>query len=365
MTMISRIYQAFVVFTVVWLTACGGSSSPSVSAVTATALNYGQASVFTVAGELLDQNISASAQGCLNLAPVAGGNSTSQSWTCTVDAVGTAAVKLQIKTNTGTVLKEQAFDVPVPTSPVVIGIQSDRLMYSQTTTFTFTGQSLDKDFSVSIKGCKGLALVAGGSATAQSVTCAVNAVGTAAVVVDAKLGSGTVLQSKPFDVLAPQVTLTTNLGNMVVELDAAATPLTTNNFLQYVNDQFYDNTIIHRIVTSGIFVAQGGWLTPTPEVKAGLRAPIALEVGKGLSNVRGTIAMARASALNSATSQFYLNLSDNVALDTAGGGYAIFGRLVSGLPVLDALAAIPTSTQFGLNDFPAQSVLVQSAAQTR
>jgi cyclophilin family peptidyl-prolyl cis-trans isomerase len=97
----------------------------------------------------------------------------------------------------------------------------------------------------------------------------------------------------------PQVTLTTNLGNMVVELDADSAPLTVNNFLQYVNDQFYDNTIIHRIVTSSIFVAQGGWLTPTPEVKAGLRAPIALEVGKGLSNVRGTIAMARTAALNS------------------------------------------------------------------
>jgi cyclophilin family peptidyl-prolyl cis-trans isomerase len=171
--------------------------------------------------------------------------------------------------------------------------------------------------------------------------------------------------AKAMDVPAPQVTLTTNLGAMVVELDAAAAPLTANNFLQYVNDQFYNNTIIHRIVTSGIFVAQGGWLTPTPEVKAGLRAPIALEVGKGLSNVRGTIAMARTSALNSATSQFYLNLSDNVALDTTNGGYAVFGKLVSGMPLLDVLASTPTSTQFGLNDFPAQSVLVQSAAQTR
>ena len=177
--------------------------------------------------------------------------------------------------------------------------------------------------------------------------------------------NGTVLLGKTTDVPAPQVTLTTNLGTMVLQLDATAVPQTANNFLKYVNDQFYDNTIIHRIVTSGIFVAQGGWLTPTLEFKAGLRAPIALEVGKGLSNVRGTIAMARASALNSATSQFYLNLSDNVALDTANGGYAVFGRVVSGLPLLDALAATPTATQFGQNDFPVQSVLVQSASQTR
>lgn len=348
------------------LAACGGgNSTPSVQSISSAPLVYGQASEFTLAGQMLDESVSVSAQGCADLTTASGATLTSRALSCTVNAVGTGAVVLQAKTASGAVLKEQAFDVPVPTSPVVIAIQSDRLMYSKTTTFTFTGQSLDKDFSVSVKGCKGLALVAGGSATAQSVTCAVNAVGTAAVVVDAKLASGTVLQSKPFDVLAPQVTMTTNLGTMVLELDAAAAPLTVNNFLQYVNDQFYDNTIIHRIVTSGIFVAQGGWLTPTPEIKAGARPPIALEVGKGLSNVRGTIAMARTAALNSATSQFYLNLSDNVALDTANGGYAVFGKLVSGLPVLEALAATPTSTQYGFNDFPVQNVLVQSAAQTR
>jgi peptidyl-prolyl cis-trans isomerase A (cyclophilin A) len=314
---------------------------------------------------MLDASLNVSAKGCTNLTEVSGGTTNSRAVSCMVNAAGTGAVVLQAKTSSGAVLNEQAFDVPVPTSPVVIAIQSDRLMYSKSTQWTFTGQALDKDFTVSTKGCVGLALVAGGTSTSKSVTCNITAAGPSAVTVEAKLANGSVLLAKTMDVPAPQVTLTTNLGTMVVELDATAAPLTANNFLQYVNDQFYDNTIIHRIVTSGIFVAQGGWLTPTPEVKAGLRAPIALEVGKGLSNVRGTIAMARASALNSATSQFYLNLSDNVALDTSNGGYAVFGKLVSGLPVLDALAAIQTGTQFGLNDFPAQSVLVQSAAQTR
>jgi cyclophilin family peptidyl-prolyl cis-trans isomerase len=328
-------------------------------------LVYGQASVFTLAGQMLDESVSVSAQGCANLTPAAGATATSRALSCTVNAVGTGAVVLQAKAASGSVLKEQAFDVPVPTSPVVTAIESDRLMYSKSTQWTFTGLALDKDFSVSTKGCVGLALVAGGTSTSKSVTCNITAAGPSAVTIEAKLANGTVLMAKAMDVPAPQVTLTTNLGAMVVELDAAAAPLTANNFLQYVNDQFYNNTIIHRIVTSGIFVAQGGWLTPTPEVKAGLRAPIALEVGKGLSNVRGTIAMARTSALNSATSQFYLNLSDNVALDTTNGGYAVFGKLVSGMPLLDVLASTPTSTQFGLNDFPAQSVLVQSAAQTR
>jgi peptidyl-prolyl cis-trans isomerase A (cyclophilin A) len=348
------------------LAACGGGNvSPLVQSISSEPLVYGQASVFTLAGQMLDESVSVSAQGCANLTPAAGATATSRALSCTVNAVGTGAVVLQAKAASGAVLNEQAFDVPVPTSPVVIAIQSDRLMYSKSTQWTFTGLALDKDFSVSTKGCVGLALVAGGTSTSKSVTCNITAAGPSAVTVEAKMANGTVLLAQTMDVPAPQVTLTTNLGAMVVELDAAAAPLTANNFLQYVNDQFYDNTIIHRIVNSGIFVAQGGWLTPTPEVKAGLRAPIALEVGKGLSNVRGTIAMARTSALNSATSQFYLNLSDNVALDTANGGYAVFGKLVSGMPLLDTLAAIPTATQFGLNDFPAQSVLVQSAAQTR
>jgi peptidyl-prolyl cis-trans isomerase A (cyclophilin A) len=346
------------------LSACGGGdSSPSVQSISSSPLVYGQANVFTLAGQMLDESVSVSAQGCANLTPTSGATPTSRALSCMVNVVGTGAVVLQVKAASGAVLKEQAFDVPVPASPVVIAIQSDRLMYSKSTQWTFTGQALDKDFTVSTKGCVGLGLVAGGTSTSKSVTCNITAAGPSAVTVEAKLANGTVLLAKTMDVPAPQVTLTTNLGTMVVELDATATPLTVNNFLQYVNDQFYDNTIIHRIVTSGIFVAQGGWLTPAPE--AGLRAPIALEVGKGLSNVRGTIAMARASALNSATSQFYLNLSDNVALDTANGGYAAFGKLVSGLPLLDALAATPTATQYGLNDFPAQSVLVQSASQTR
>lgn len=364
--MFCRVFQAFATSTVFMLTACGGgSSSPSVTSVTAYALNFGQASVFTAQGVLLDQNISASAQGCLNLAPVAGGSSTSQQWTCTVDAVGTAAVKLQIKTNSGTVLKEQSFDVAVPTSPVITAIQSDRLMYSKTTTFTFSGQSLDKDFTVSTKGCKGLALVSGGSATAQSVTCTINAVGTGAVVVDAKLASGTVLQSKTFDVSAPQVTLATNLGTMVVELNPTAAPKTVDNFLQYVADKFYDNTIFHRIYAVGISVIQGGWLNPTPAIQPGQRAAIALEVGKGLSNVRGTIAMARQTALDTATSQFFFNVTDNVQLDTANGGYAVFGKLVSGLETMDAMSKVPTATQYGIPDFPTSSLVVQSATQTR
>jgi cyclophilin family peptidyl-prolyl cis-trans isomerase len=360
------LFKSSALLSLLVLAACGGgNSSPSVQSISSGPLVYGQASVFTLTGQMLDASVNVSAKGCTNLAEVTGGTPTSRAVTCTVNAAGTGAVILQAKTASGAVLNEQAFDVPVPTSPVVVAIQSDRMMYSKSTQWTFTGQALDKDFTVSTKGCVGLALIAGGTSTSKSVTCNITAAGPSAVTVEAKMANGTVLLAKTMDVPAPQVTLTTNLGPMVLELDTTAAPLTANNFLQYVNDQFYDNTIIHRIVTTGIYVAQGGWLTPIPEVKAGLRAPIALEVGKGLSNVRGTIAMARTAEPNSATSQFFFNLSDNVALDTASGGYAVFGKIVSGLPLLDALAGVATSTQYGLSDFPSQSVVVQSASQTQ
>jgi len=250
-------------------------------------------------------------------------------------------------------------------SVTVSGIQANQLKYGQATQFTITGYSLDKDINISTQNCKGLALVAGGTDSSKSVTCTISAVGVGAVSLEAKLADGTVLKSASFDVPNPQVSMVTNLGTMVVELNPTATPLSTDNYLQYVNSKFYDNTLIHRIVTAGIFVAQGGWLTPAPAVQPGQKAAIALEVNKGLSNLKGTIAMARSSELNSATSQYYFNLADNVALDTSSGGYAVFGKVVSGIEVLDAMASVKTTTAYGLADFPASSVIVLTATQTK
>ena len=250
-------------------------------------------------------------------------------------------------------------------SVAVSDIQVNQLKYGQLSQFTLAGNFSDNEINVSTKNCKGLTLVASGTPTSKSVTCTISAAGTGVVSLEAKLADGTVLKSVSFDVPNPQVSLVTNLGSMVVELNPTATPLSTDNFLQYVNSKFYDNTIIHRIVTTGIFVAQGGWLSPTPAVQPGQKAAIGLEVNKGLSNLKGTIAMARSADLNSATSQFYFNLADNVALDTAGGGYAVFGKVVSGAEVLDAMANVKTTTAFGLADFPASNVIVLSATQTK
>ena len=110
-----------------------------------------------------------------------------------------------------------------------------------------------------------------------------------------------------------------SLGSMVVELDPVKAPLTTDNFLHYVNARFYDNTIVHKIVTNNIAISQGGRLTATPSIQPGQRLEIPLEVARGLSNLRGTIAMARGSDLNSATSQNYFNLADNSVLYNVNG----------------------------------------------
>ena len=348
------------------LTGCGGSSSaPYVSDIQANQLAYAQTTQFSVMGEHLDTGINVSAKGCKSFTTPSASTSSGSTWNCVVDAVGTGAVSVQVSKATGEVLLSKSFDIAAPSTPVVLSIKADSLMYSKTAQFTMTGYSLDKDFNVSTKNCKGLALIGGGSSTSKSVTCNVGAVGTGAINFEAKMADGTVLKTASFDVPNPQVKMVTNLGTLTLELNPAAAPITSTNFLQYVNDKFYDNTIIHRIVTSGIFVAQGGWINPGPAVQPGQRAAIALEVGKGLSNVKGTIAMARGSDLNSATSQFFFNLADNTALDTANGGYAVFAKVISGSSVLDALAITPTSTQYGLNDFPSQSVIVQSVTQTQ
>jgi peptidyl-prolyl cis-trans isomerase A (cyclophilin A) len=246
----------------------------------------------------------------------------------------------------------------------VSDIAVNQLKYGQLSQFTLTGNFAENEINISTKNCKGLAFVAGGTTT-KSVTCTIGAVGTGVVSLEAKLADGTVLKSVSFDVPNPQVSMQTNLGAVVLELNPTATPLSTDNFLQYVNSKFYDNTLIHRVVTNGIFVAQGGWLTPTPAVQPGQKAAIALEVNKGLSNLKGTIAMARSADLNSATSQYFFNLADNVALDRSNGGYAVFGKVVSGAEVLDAMASVKTTTAFGLADFPASNVIVLSATQTK
>ena len=145
----------------------------------------------------------------------------------------------------------------------------------------------------------------------------------------------------------PVVEMKTNQGAILIELDAEKAPKTVANFLQYARDGFYNGTIFHRVIDN--FMIQGGGYTTELVPKGGERGPIQNEATNGLSNLRGTLAMARTMDPHSATSQFFINVVDNKALDhvsTADGrtwGYAVFGKVISGMDVVDKIKVMPTS----------------------
>ena len=161
----------------------------------------------------------------------------------------------------------------------------------------------------------------------------------------------------------PTVLMKTNLGTVKIELDADQAPVTVKNFLEYVDAGFYDNTIFHRVIPD--FMIQGGGYDLHLQKKP-TRAPIKNEASNGLKNLRGTIAMARTSVVDSATSQFFINLKDNDFLDhrsndARGFGYAVFGRVVDGMAVVDAIAKVPTKASNALfQNLPVQPVIIET-----
>lgn len=168
---------------------------------------------------------------------------------------------------------------------------------------------------------------------------------------------------KPSATAYPRVTMVTTKGTFVVELYPLNAPATVANFLQYVTDGFYTNKIFHRVISN--FVIQGGGFDAQLRLAAN-RPPIALEVCNGLSNTQGTIAMARTEVLNSATSQFFINVVDNKTLDTSGGGYAVFGKVVSGLDVVDQIRVVSTQSVSGFGtDVPVLPITIISATKTQ
>jgi cyclophilin family peptidyl-prolyl cis-trans isomerase len=157
------------------------------------------------------------------------------------------------------------------------------------------------------------------------------------------------------------VKLETSKGNIVIELNEQAAPVTVSNFLGYVEVGFYDGTIFHRVIPG--FMIQGGGFTEQMARKK-TRAPIINEAKNGLSNLRGTIAMARTSDPDSATCQFFINHSDNEFLnyvDESKAGYAVFGKVTEGMDVVDTIAAIKTTTKNSMEDVPVETVTIQSA----
>ena len=160
----------------------------------------------------------------------------------------------------------------------------------------------------------------------------------------------------------PVAVISTSLGDITVELFKDKAPVSTQNFLQYVTDGFYAGTIFHRVMPG--FVIQGGGYT-AEMVERSTRAPILNEATNGLKNTRGTLSMARTRSLRSATSQFFINVANNSTFDHRGYspddfGYAVFGRVLSGMDVVDKIAATPTGSKDGHDDVPITPVLINS-----
>jgi peptidyl-prolyl cis-trans isomerase B (cyclophilin B) len=163
----------------------------------------------------------------------------------------------------------------------------------------------------------------------------------------------------------PRVLLETSKGTITVELDAEKAPESVENFLAYVDAGFYDGTIFHRVIPN--FMIQGGGYTEQMERKE-IRAPIQNEADNGLKNDRGTLAMARTGDPHSATAQFFINLKDNEFLNHSGKnprgwGYAVFGRVTSGMEVVDTIAAEPTGMRAGMQDVPNTPIVIQRATR--
>ncbi|NDU86049.1 MAG: peptidyl-prolyl cis-trans isomerase [Ferrovum sp.] len=159
------------------------------------------------------------------------------------------------------------------------------------------------------------------------------------------------------------IRLTTNFGEIILELDAEKAPKTVDNFLTYVRDGFYDNTVFHRVIDG--FMIQGGGFSPGMKQKE-THAPIANEAANGLTNQCYTIAMARTSDPHSATAQFFINVKDNdflnfTATTQSGYGYCVFGQVTSGQDVVDRIKGVRTGNRMGHGDVPVEDVIIERA----
>ena len=183
----------------------------------------------------------------------------------------------------------------------------------------------------------------------------------------AALAAGALLVANPLwaaqTTTNPKVQIQTNMGDIVLELNAKAAPKTVANFLQYAKSGFYKNTIFHRVIPG--FMIQGGGFVSGLEEKD-TKAPIALESRNGLTIQRGTIAMARSSDPYSATSQFFINVANNNFLNADqaqdGNGYAVFGKVVSGMEVVDKIAGVKTHTVRYYDDVPIRDVVIKNVS---
>ena len=249
--------------------------------------------------------------------------------------------------------------------PVVTAVKVQSISYGRTATVYLGGKDLRLSLVVDTGGaCTNPSFAASSNTDLLVLNCIPKTVGD--IPLTLKTAAGEVLYTTTITVPKPQVTLVTSKGTMTLELDPTKAPISTNNFLSYVASGFYKDTLFHRVIAG--FVVQGGGYTTGMVKRTATAGPIELESNKGLSNLRGTLAMARTNVPNSATSEFFVNLVDNLALDyknAASPGYAVFGTVVQGMELVDAIAAQATGVRFGFADVPLEDITITLAVQSQ
>jgi peptidyl-prolyl cis-trans isomerase A (cyclophilin A) len=249
--------------------------------------------------------------------------------------------------------------------PVITAVKPQSLSYGRTATIYLGGKDLLSSLVVgSNGGCTNPSFGSSSSTDTLVLNCLVTVVGDLPLTI--KSATGEVIYTTTLSVPKPQVSIITNNGSFTLELDLATAPICVKNFLSYVRGGYYSNTLFHRVIPG--FVAQAGGYTTGLVRKPGQLDPIELESNKGLSNARATVAMARTNVFNSATSEFYVNLVDNTFLDyknAASPGYAVFGTVVQGMDVVDAIAAMPTGVFNGITDVPLTDITITMALQSK
>ena len=250
-------------------------------------------------------------------------------------------------------------------APVITGVKVQSLKYGYTSTIYLGGKDLRSSITVeSNGGCTNPSFATNSTTDTLVLNCGVKVVGDLPLTI--KSEDGTVIYTTTLNVPKPQVTLFTTKGTVVLELDPSTAPISSNNFLSYVSKGFYTSTLFHRVIAG--FMIQGGGYTTGVVKKTGQSAPIELESNKGMSNARGTLAMARTNVFNSATSEFFINVVDNTFLDyknAANPGYAVFGKVVQGMDVVDKIVAEPTGVLNGFADVPLTDVVISLVLQTQ
>ena len=249
-------------------------------------------------------------------------------------------------------------------SPTITGVKSETLQYGKSATIYLGGKDLRSNMVVETNGaCINPSFASNSTTDTLVLNCTVKVVGNFTLTI--KTDAGLVVNTTPLTVPNPQVGILTSLGSIVLELDPAAAPITVNNFLSYANSGFYRNTLFHRVISG--FMIQGGGYTAGLVKRDGQKDPIVLESNNGLTNLRGTVAMARTNDPNSATSEFFINHVDNGFLNysTTNPGYAVFGKVIQGMDVVDAIASKATTVSNSFADVPLEEITITAALQIK